>query len=196
MKRSKRIFWSVVLMTFPFKADKIANIIRKNNLFGSVGENCFIQLRKLPLYSELIHLHNNICIGSNVVFVTHDATHLMLNIKYGSPKFVEEIGCIEIMDNVFIGSGTQILNNVRIGSNVIIGAGSVVTKDIPDNTVYSGNPAKYICDFDDFVDLKSDSTQRFKAKYGIDKIQGVDLALATQLYDNFKTEKDKKRKTK
>ena len=196
MKRSKRIFWSVVLMTFPFKANTIANIIRKNNLYGSVGENCLIQLRKLPLYSELIHLHNNICIGSNVVFVTHDATYLILNKKYGPQKFIEEIGCIEIMDNVFIGSGTQILNNVRIGSNVIIGAGSVVTKDIPDNTVYSGNPARYICDFEDFIDLKSDSTQRFKLKYGIDRIQGVDFQLASQMYENFKKEKDKKRKTK
>jgi len=196
MKRNKRIFWSVVLRVLPINARKIGNIIRKNNLFGHVGENCLIQLRKLPLYSELIYLHNNICIGSNVVFVTHDATHVILNRKYGPQKFVEEIGCIEIMDNVFIGSGTQIMNNVRIGSNVIIGAGSVVTKDIPDNSVYSGNPARYICDFDDFVGLKADRTQRFKAKYGIDKIQGVDLELATKLYDNFKKEKDKKRKPK
>ena len=172
MKRSKRIFWSVVLGILPFNARTIGNIIKKNKLFGNVGENCLIQLRKLPLYSELIYLHNNICIASNVLFVTHDVTHIVLNGKFGPNRFIEEVGCIEIMDNVFIGSGTQILNNVRIGSNVIIGAGSVVTKDIPDNT------------------------QRFKAKYGIDKIQGVDLALATQLYDNFKTEKDKKKKTK
>lgn len=196
MKRNKRIFWSIVLGILPFNARTIGNIIRKHKLFGNTGENCLIQLRKLPLYSELIYLHNNICIGSNVLFVTHDATHIVLNEKFGPDKFIEEVGCIEIMDNVFIGSGTQILNNVRIGSNVIIGAGSIVTKDIPDNTVYSGNPAKYLCDFDDFVDLKSDSTQRFKTIYGIDKIKGVDLALATQLYENFKKEKEKKRKTK
>lgn len=194
MKRKKRIFWSLVLMILPLKANKIAYIIRKNKLFGSVGDNCLIQLRKLPLYSELIYLHNNICIGSNVLFVTHDAIHYMMNRVYLDKQFVEKVGCIEVMDNVFIGSGTQILSNVRIGKNVIIGAGSVITKDVPDNSVYSGNPAKYICDFEDFVGLMVDSSEKFKNEYGIDKLSGIDKDLADKIYINFLKEKDKKKK--
>lgn len=196
MKRKKRIFWSLVLMILPLKASKIAYIIRKNKLFGSVGDNCLIQLRKLPLYSELIYLHNNICIGSNVLFVTHDAIHYMMNRLYLDKHFVEKVGCIEVMDNVFIGSGTQILSNVRIGKNVIIGAGSVITKDIPDNSVYSGNPAKYICDFEDFVGLMADTSEKFKMEYGIDKLCGIDKVLADKIYTNFVREKDKKRNIK
>ena len=194
MKRNKRIFWSLVFMVIPFNAKQIADIIRKYNLYGSVGENVNIQLRKLPLYSELIHLHDNICIGSNVLFVTHDATHIVLNNMYGDDKFIEDIGCIEIMNNVFIGAGSQIMNNVRIGNNVVIGAGSIVTKDIPDNTVYSGNPARYICDFEDYVSLKEDRTCEFRSCYGFKEIAGINSALAEKMYENFKKEKTLKRK--
>jgi len=54
------------------------------------------------------------------------------------------IGKIEIGDRVFIGDSSIILPGVRIGSDVVIGAGSVVTSDIPDNSVVYGNPARVI----------------------------------------------------
>lgn len=53
-----------------------------------------------------------------------------------------------------IGSGTQILFNVKIGVNVIIGAGPIVTKDILDNSVVTGVPCKVIGNFDDFVEKR------------------------------------------
>ncbi len=196
MKRSKRIFWSVVLQCLPFGAGKIANIIRKHHLYGSVGTGCKIQKRKIPLYSELIFLHNNICIGSNVSFSTHDASHIVLNSLIGKNEIIERIGCIEIMDNVFIGAGVRILSNVRIGSNVIIAGGSVVTRDIPDNTVYSGNPAKLVCSIEDYMDMLKDYSSTFKSLYGVEKILGVDKDLAMKLYHNFLIEKEKKRKNK
>lgn len=52
---------------------------------------------------------------------------------------------IIIGDNCYISTGVTILGPVRIGDNVTIGAGAVVTKDIPDNTVVGGVPAKIIC---------------------------------------------------
>lgn len=52
--------------------------------------------------------------------------------------------CIFIGDNCYIGTGVTILGPVHIGNNVVIGAGAVVTKDIPDNCVVAGNPAKII----------------------------------------------------
>ena len=194
MRRRKRIIWSILLQVLPIGAKKIADILRKYKLYGNVGDNCFVQLRKLPLYSELVYLHNNICIGSNVQFVTHDAIHIMLNKKYKDQGFIEKVGCIEIMDNVFIGSGTQIMGDVRIGSNVIIGSGSLITKDIPDNSVYSGNPARCICSFDDFVETRMDFSETFKFAYGIDRIKGVDNELADKLYNEFRKKKDRKRK--
>lgn len=59
---------------------------------------------------------------------------------------------IVIGDNVFIGYGSIILPGVTIGSNVVIAAGSVVTGDVPSNTVYGGNPARFIKDIDSFVE--------------------------------------------
>ena len=50
------------------------------------------------------------------------------------------------MDNVFIGTKSVILPNVRIGSNVIVAAGSIVTKDLESGGVYAGNPARKIGD--------------------------------------------------
>ena len=58
------------------------------------------------------------------------------------------------MNNVFIGCNSIIMGGVRIGNNVVIGAGSVVTKDIPDNSVVVGNPAKVIKTFDEFIEKR------------------------------------------
>ena len=54
---------------------------------------------------------------------------------------------------------TIILNGVHIGNNVIVGAGSIVNSDIPDNTVVAGSPARFICDLDQYLE------KRIKAQY-------------------------------
>lgn len=134
--------------------------LRKNNVFGYIGNDVTIMDRKVPLYAKLIKIHNNVRIASNVSFVTHDITHTMLNNRKGTEddyrdnKWNKEIacnetncgktthneivGCIEIMDNVFVGANVTILNNVRIGPNAIVAAGAVVTKDVAPNSVVGG----------------------------------------------------------
>ena len=172
-------------MLLPGGGRKRADFIRKHHLYGSVGENCMIMKKKLPLYSNLVYLHDNVWIASNVGFVTHDVIHGMLNKRMVEGKFIERVGCIEVMNNVFIGSGTRILYNTRIGNNVIIGSDSLVNKDIPDNSVYAGVPARYICSFDEYVEKQRAYSEHFRSLYERDKLGGVDDVLANKLYDEF-----------
>ena len=124
--------------------------LKEKGILAEVGERVRFQPRMVPLYPELIKLHNNIMVGAGVRFVTHDAVHTVLN-KMDMGDFPEMVGCIEVMDNVFIGTDAVIMPNVRIGSNVVIGAGALVTKDCEPNSIYAGVPAKRIGSFDDFV---------------------------------------------
>lgn len=89
------------------------------------------------------------------------------------------------MDNVFIGSGTRILYDTKIGSNVIIGSGSLVNKDIPDNSVYAGVPARFICTFEEYVKKAERYSMDFRTRYGIDKVRGVDDHLAAMIHEKF-----------
>ena len=138
-------------------APKRAEYLKKNNILRHIGDNCMTMFRKIPLYPKLISLGNNVWIASNVSFITHDVIHRMLNHKFGENIFQENIGCIDIKDNVFIGSGTRILMNVTIGSNTIIGAGSLVNKDIPGDGVYAGVPARYICPLGGYIERRKNS---------------------------------------
>ena len=189
MNRRKRIFYSLVLSLLPGGGTKVAYYIKKHGLFGSIGDGCLIQRRILPLYSNLVHLGNNVIIASKVIFVTHDAIHLMLNKIYGENAFLERIGCICVKDNVFIGSGTRILYGTVIGKNVIIGSDSLVNKDIPDNSVYAGVPARFICTFDEYVQKAKQYSERTRNSLGIDKITQVDDALADKAFREFVKEK-------
>lgn len=189
MTDNERKKWSAFLLLIP-SAKKRTEFMRRHHLYGNIGDNCVIQKRKLPLYSNLVFIHNNVKIASNVGFITHDIIHTMLNRKYSDGRFIEKVGCIEIMDNVFIGSGTRILYNTRIGSNVIIGSDSLVNKDIPDNSVYAGVPARFVCTFDNYVEKADIYSEEFKKLYGIDRIGSINDTLAQKLYENFRKSKE------
>lgn len=132
-------------------AHERANYIKRNNIFYSIGDNCAVNFRKIPLYPKLISFGNNVISAANVTYVTHDVIHVMLNQNAGiSKKYNEYIGAIEVCDNVFIGANTVIIPNVCIGSNTIIGAGSLVNKSIG-NGVYGGVPVRYICSLEEFL---------------------------------------------
>lgn len=157
--RGQRMWHTLRLFTI-LDAGKRTKYYKDNNIFHSIGDNCLIMDRKVPLYAKLISLGNNVRLASDIHFITHDITHSMLNniqkdVSIGEgQKKPEKVGCIEIGDNVFVGSGTYIMYDVRIGSNVIIGACSLVNKDIPDNCVVAGVPAKIIKTFDEYLEKR------------------------------------------
>lgn len=108
-----------------------------------IGNNTYINGGELVAgKNSKITIGDNCLISYNIHFRT--ITH-----KYDkSDVLIREQGCIErdivIGNNVWIGYGTQVLGGVVIGDNNIIGAGSIVTKNIPDNEVWAGVPAKFI----------------------------------------------------
>ena len=105
--------------------------------------NCFTPDAIDSNYPWLITVGDNVTISSDVKILAHDASTLLT-------KSHTKVGIVNIGDNVFIGAGTIVLCNTRIGDNVVIGANSVVTHNLAVNGVYAGNPAKFICSFDDY----------------------------------------------
>lgn len=183
---TKKRLWHIIRLWTIGGDLKRAEYLKKKKIFSFIGNNVRIMDRKIPLYSNLIKFHNNIQVASNVTFLTHDAIHSIISsIEFGR-NVQEKIGCIEIMDNVFIGSNSTILYNVRIGPNAIVAAGSIVNKDVPKNTVVAGVPAKVICTFDEFIE------KRLKALYPNDykiKNQVINENLENFIWDQFNKEK-------
>lgn len=110
-----------------------------------IGENVDILDSKIDFcHGFLISIGNNVTItGARIL--AHDAS---------TKKFLgySKVGRVDIGNDVFIGKEAIILPNTRIGNKVIIGAGCVVAKDVPDNVVVAGNPFKIICSFDDYIE--------------------------------------------
>ena len=90
-----------------------------------------------------IRCHEKIEIGENVA-ISHDVTIMDSDAHEGLWKGYKKTKPIKIGNHVWIGTRATILKGVTIGDNAIIAAGSVVTKDVPSNTVVAGVPAKVI----------------------------------------------------
>lgn len=134
------------------KIGKDVQIIEPVNIYGCVIEdNCFIgpfvEIQKNVKIGKnsRIQSHSFICEGveiSNNCFISHGTT--FTNDKFDSPDIKSWIlRKTFVGNNVRIGSNSTILP-VKIGNNSIIGAGAVVTKNVPANCIVAGNPAKII----------------------------------------------------
>ncbi|PTX21453.1 succinyltransferase-like protein [Pontibacter mucosus] len=109
---------------------------------ASIGKNCKISSH--TFICEGVHIADNVFVGHNVTFI-NDKFPRATN-EDGSLQSEKDWKCIEtyVEEGASIGSSVTILCGVRIGRKAIVGAGSVVTRDVPDNAVVAGNPAKVI----------------------------------------------------
>ena len=128
-------------------------------VFAEVGENCYIEL---PFHANWggknVHLGNTFYANFNLTLVDDGDIYIGNNVKFGPNvtittathpvnarlrrRGLQYNRDVHIGDNVWIGEGVIILPGVSIGENSVIGAGAVVTRDIPANVVAVGNPCR------------------------------------------------------
>lgn len=145
--------------TRPTELDKRAKLLKE--LFAEIGEGCYIEP---PLHANWggkhCHVGKNVYFNFNVTLV--DDTHIYVGdyTKFGPNVVIATAGHpilpslreqayqynmpVKIGKCVWLGAGVIVLPGVEIGDNCVIGAGSVVTKNIPANSVAVGNPCKVI----------------------------------------------------
>ncbi len=128
-------------------------VVREGNVIGdnvSIGTNTVLEFgnkigNNVRIHSncflEMVSIGDDVFIGPNVVFT--DDLHMPC------PRYKDCVGGVIVMKGAKIGAGSIILPGVKIGKNAVIGAGSVVVKDVPENVVVVGNPAKVIKNVDD-----------------------------------------------
>ena len=132
-------------------------------LFAEIGKSCYIEA---PFHANWggkhVHLGSHVYVNYNLTLV--DDTHIYIGdhvmiapnvvIATGTHPIHPELRRkeaqynlpVHIQDNVWLGAGCLVMPGVTIGENSVIGAGSVVTKDIPENVVAVGNPCRVLRD--------------------------------------------------
>jgi acetyltransferase-like isoleucine patch superfamily enzyme len=104
-----------------------------------IGENCHLNTMSFSSEPYLIEIGNHVAIAAGTDFITHDGAIWCFRDELENGDI---FGRIKIGSNVFIGNNCTILPGTSVGDNCIIGAGSIVRGQFPENSVIIGNPAK------------------------------------------------------
>lgn len=162
--------------TRPSESQKREQILK--NLLAEIGENCYIEPPLHANWGKYTHFGNNVYANFNLTLVDDTDIFVGDNVMFGpnviiataghpvDPPLREKVAPfnipVRIGKNVWIGAGAIVLPGVTIGDHSVIGAGSVVTKDIPPNVVAVGNPCRVLREINDrdkeyyYKDLKID----------------------------------------
>ena len=125
-----------------------AGWLKRHGRLHGMGERCSIQTTTVFTDPQYVRLGNNVRLSGCTLF-GHDGSVNMLNAAFGCQ--LDNVGKIDIRDNVFIGHNAVVLPGVTIGPNAIVGAGAVVNRDVPPNSIAVGVPAKPVGRLDEYV---------------------------------------------
>jgi maltose O-acetyltransferase len=147
-----------------------------------VGKNFRVQEEVIIDDSHCWHIiiGDDVTLAARVHILAHDAsTKRYLNYT--------RIGKVRIGNRVFIGTSSIILPGVTIGDDVIVGAGSIVTRDIPNGVVSAGNPARVLCSIEEFLSRRRKEMEKFPCF-------GEEYTLRKNVTDEMKKEMNLKMK--
>lgn len=137
-------------------AKRVEKLLRRRFMDGDnyarwsgvkVGKRCRILTREFGTEPFLIEIGDDVTISTDVLFLTHDGATWLVRDENGRRQ---RISRIRIGNWAFVGARAVLMPGVSIGSRCIVGAGSVVTRSVPDGWVVAGNPARKITTFDDY----------------------------------------------
>jgi acetyltransferase-like isoleucine patch superfamily enzyme len=142
---SFKLFWART------SSERYVNYLRNKGIIIGNGCKFYSGLKTISIDTtrpSLIEIGNNVAFNKNCKLLTHDyVTKVFLETH---KEFIPSSGKIKIGNNVSFGMDCTVLKNVAIGENCFIGLGSVVTKDIPANSVAIGAPAKVVATIDEY----------------------------------------------
>lgn len=139
----RRLLWRF------YSSERKIRILRQQGC--SIGANCQL-IGNVDFGSEpyLVSVGNHVRFSDGACITTHDGGVWVLRYLDSALCDVDKFAPVVIGDNVHVGMGAVIMPGVTIGSNVVIGARAVVTRDIPDNSIAVGVPARVIESVDDY----------------------------------------------
>lgn len=138
-KRLSRIFFMWLSNTLPLQGHQRYKLVKLGGV--NVKGPCYIYKDVYfdSVAPDLITIEKGVTITQGTTILTHFLDSNQKGRHY-------RLGNVHIEEDAFIGCNTIICNSITVGKGAIIGAGSVVTKDIPPYQVWGGNPAHYIKD--------------------------------------------------
>lgn len=150
----KKLINKVKKVYYTSSSQRYINYLRKCGV--RVGEGCIFRNVKTTRIDitrpSLVEIGNNVDMNHNFQILTHDwASHVFRNYYH---ELIPSSGKVKIGNNIYFGTNVIVLKGVTIGDNCVIAAGSIITKDIPANSVAAGVPAKVICSLDEYFEKR------------------------------------------
>ena len=131
-------------LTRPSETERRQALLKE--MFAEIGENCTIEP---PFHAnwagKFAHFGHDVYVNFNLTMVDDTCIYVGNHVMIGPNVTL----CADIEDNVWIGGGAFIMPGITIGKNSVIGANSVVTRDIPANVIAAGSPCRILREIDE-----------------------------------------------
>lgn len=145
----KRLFRKLSMLYYKSSSDRYIAYLRSKGIHIGTGTMLRPKTIEIDLTRpSLVTIGNDCYMNENFTLLTHDwVTRVFL---YSGLDFIPSSGRVKIGNNVSFGQNVMVLKGVSIGDNSFVGAGSIVTKDIPSNSIAVGIPCRVIMSLEDY----------------------------------------------